>query len=198
MWWIVLGILCAGVSIALIFNTSYKIRFNPFFAYQNRFSAELPNVEVYGGQQKSAIIATEYPHRQPLHLASIALDYQPNPHLVCSDALPLLITLQAALPKRYFICCELNLAALVTTQDAAALARLQHYQVDFAIYDLKQQQWLGCVLFQSQTDLSTQLKLKFVRATLLHIKLPVLVLPKLKKYKLPILKKLLIQNFKVN
>lgn len=197
MLWIVLGIICAGfVFILVILNTSYKTHITRLFAYKNRFSPDLPNVELYGGQQKSAIIATEYPHSQPLQATSIALDYQLNSHFPSPDILPLLTALQALLPKRYFIFYGLNLGSLVSTHDAAALTRLKQYQVDFAIYDLKQQVWLGCVLFKSESaELSEQLKFKFVHATLSDVKLSVLLLPKLKRYKLAALKKRLVQQF---
>jgi len=199
MLWIVLGIICTGfVFILVILNTSYKAHITRLFAYKNRFSPELPNVELYGGQQKSTIIATEYPHSQPLQATSIELDYQLNSYFPDSDVLPLLTALQAILPKRYFIFYSLNLGSLVSTHDAAALTRLQQYQVDFAIYDLKQQAWLGCVLFKSEpVELSEQLKFKFIRATLSDVKLSVLLLPKLKNYKLVVLKKRLAQQFEL-
>jgi len=199
MLWIVLGIICSGLLVTLlILNTFYEIRISHFFAYKNRFSPELPNVELYGGRHKSAIIATEYPHSQPLQVPSIELNYQLNNHFPNQDILPLLTALQSLLPKRYFIFYGLNLGSLVSTHDTAALTRLQQYQVDFAIYDLKQQAWLGCVLFKSESaELSEQLKFKFVRATLSDIQLSVLLLPKLKSYKLAALKKRLVQQFEL-
>ncbi|WP_353570811.1 DUF2726 domain-containing protein [Candidatus Albibeggiatoa sp. nov. BB20] len=199
MWWIVLGIiLCLIVSFLLILNTPFKSRLVAFFSYQNRFKSELPDVELYGGQQKSAIIATEYPHSQLLKIESINIDYQLNLNWPTSDKLPLFVALQVLLPRRYVIFYELNLARFVTTDDAPAFNRLQQYQIDFAIFDIKQKQWIGLIMFKSKKiGLNEKLRLNFVSSILQDVGLPLLLLPKLENYKLSSLKSLINKKFNI-
>jgi hypothetical protein len=196
MWWVLSIILV--ITISVILNTPLKQRISQFFSYQNRFSPELPNVELYGGQQKSTIIATEYPHSQALQIESINVDYQLNPHSPSEDKLPLLLALQVLLPRRYMVFCECNLAYFVITDNVAAQIRLQQYNVDIIIYDLKQKQWIGCIIFKpKQANLNEKLRLKFVDSVLKKAGISLLLLPKLKKYKLSVLKKLLNQKFNI-
>ncbi|MEK7991170.1 MAG: DUF2726 domain-containing protein [Thiotrichaceae bacterium] len=199
MLWIVLGIaLFLIISMLLILNTSIKSGLKPFFSYQNRFKSELPDVELYGGQQKSAIIATEFPHSNPLQIKSVNIDYQLNPAYPTADKLPLFIALQVLLPRRYVIFYELNLTCFVTTDDVLAFNRLQQYKIDFVIFDIKQKQWLGCIMFKSkQVELNEKLRLKFITSVLANIDLPLLLLPKLEKYKLSTLNALINKNFNI-
>ncbi|MCV6636939.1 DUF2726 domain-containing protein [Candidatus Albibeggiatoa sp. nov. NOAA] len=197
MLWIVLSIIIfIVVAIFLIFNTSLKSRFIQFFSYQNRFKSELPDVELYGGQQKSTIIATEYPHSQPLQVKSIDIDYQINSDWPTSDKFPLFLALQAVLPRYYMVFHELNLSRFVTTDDALAFNRLQQYEVDFAIFDLKQKQWIGCIIFKSKNmELNEKIRFKFIQSILKNIDLPLLSVPKLKNYKLSTLQSLIKREF---
>lgn len=199
MWWVLGIILIIIISVILvILNTPLKQRISQLFSYQNRFNPDLPDVELYGGQQKSTIIATEYPHSQALQIESVDVDYQLNPHSPAADKLPLLLALQILLPRRYMMFYERNLAYFVTTNDIAAQTRLQQYNVDIILYDLKQKQWIGCIIFKpKQANLNEKLRLKFVDSVLKKAGISLLLLPKLKKYKLSVLKNILNQKFNI-
>jgi len=182
--------------------------------YKNRYSAELPDVHLYGGSHKTNIVTNEYPSPSDQQVNTSHLNDTPFPYIsrqklfsVAEQALIKALK-QAFYLQPYHIFAKVRLSDvldtlpdLVAQKKRTAVERIRQKRLDFLICQASTTEIIGVITlddeFDEQKRLDSQIQDRFVDMALAAAQIPLLHLPPKTNYSVATLRKLFNRSFNI-